>query len=593
MAVNKIEVLGDLFNEKKLRVPSYQRAYAWEETQLKQFVSDILSIKEKEYYYGHFILEQNSDSFEIIDGQQRITTFILFLMTCRSLGAKGTDKFIRQFQTVSYDQEAFEKIQINIYEDRTILKEEFQTLSIKRILFALDYFNKLFTGSNESELRLDTRKIDEYIGVLVQAHISTHITNNKAVAVQIFELQNTRGVKLNLIEKVKSKLMKTVYLFGQSEENDTLIKKIQDDFADIYRYEETANAHAFRGELTLEDILLHHLRIIDDGTKLEPKDKGLFNSPSKTGNREEAILTYIDKQLFDKQNVVDYITNLVARFKITVELISNYLPKLDEQNRWIGDVFILDKNLSLEFFILLYHKAFQISIESTEVVKLWELLLYTRDFHDKYYRQWYRDDFEGMYAKVTSLTQGNEVENLLKGYIKEGFRKDLMENESLQETVLTYIQNNEKNILNNAFYWWQEKMVYLLYKYEIEQKANLTELRKIMKEGRSIEHTLPQEWKLEWIGEDDSNNLSDKGRTFREETGAIINGIGNLILITGSENSSQSNNHPKTKHYTSCSGGSYDAHNNNKEVWSKHENWNQLILDRGKKLFTFLKLFIR
>ena len=83
METNKKELtLGDLFNGKKLRVPSYQRAYAWEEPQLVQFVSDLLSTG-KEYYYGHFILEENSDSFKIIDGQQRITTFILFLLICR------------------------------------------------------------------------------------------------------------------------------------------------------------------------------------------------------------------------------------------------------------------------------------------------------------------------------------------------------------------------------------------------------------------------------------------------------------------------------------------------------------------------------
>lgn len=591
--------LSDLFNGKKLRVPSYQRAYAWEEPQLKQFVSDILNIGEKEYYYGHFILEENPDSFEVIDGQQRITTFILFLMICRILGGKDLDKYTRQFETVNYDQEAFEGIQKKLTNDSGVVEiylpnEEPQTLSIQRILFALNYFRELFNSGNKSEMKLDADKINDYIKALTQAHISTHITKSKAVAVQIFELQNTRGVRLNLIEKVKSKLMKNVYLNGDTEENDGIIKKIQDDFAEIYRYEETASAHAFRGELTLEDILFHHLRIIDDGTKLIKNDKNQFNSPGKSGNKEEAILNYIDKQIANKQNenVVDYITNLVAKFKITVELVSNYLPKQDENNRLIGDVLILDKNLSLEFFILLYHKAFQKNIEDMEVVRLWEKLLYTRDFHDKYYRQSYRDDFERMYNDVASIKEANELKNVLSGYINDGFRKDLMVNKSLQETVVNYIQYNESNILNNAFHWWQEKMVYLLYKYEIEQKADLVKLREIIKKGRSIEHILPQEWNWEWISENDTNNILPNEKNAREETGKIINGIGNLLLITGNENSSKSNNHPMNKIYESCSGGSYEKHNSNRDRWKNYTEWEKIIAERGNCLFYFLREFV-
>ena len=116
METSKKELtLSDLFCGKKLRVPSYQRAYAWEEPQLKQFVSDILEIKKGKYYYGHFILEENLDSFEIIDGQQRVTTFILFLMVCRLFGKNDLDKYINNFETVDYDQSAFKTIQNNNY----------------------------------------------------------------------------------------------------------------------------------------------------------------------------------------------------------------------------------------------------------------------------------------------------------------------------------------------------------------------------------------------------------------------------------------------------------------------------------------------
>ena len=71
----------------------------------------------------------------------------------------------------------------------------------------------------------------------------------------------------------------------------------------------------------------------------------------------------------------------------------------------------------------------------------------------------------------------------------------------------------------------------------------------------------------------------------------MINGLGNLLLITGSENSTQSNKHPKEKEYSSCSGGSYREHNSKKEKWENYQNWQTIINDRGENIFEFLKTF--
>lgn len=589
----RIKDLENLFTETaKLKVPSYQRAYAWEEEQLNQFVSDLLEMKDKgDYYYGHFILEKTNDGFEVIDGQQRLTTFILFLMVCRLFKEEGTSDYIKKFETVDYDREAFETIQSKLsYTNSEWEIEEFKltsepTLSIQRIVFALNFFKKLFKDG-KSNLKLDSAEIDKYVRVLTEAHISTHLAYSKAVAVQIFELQNTRGIKLNLIEKIKSKLMKAVYLNAELEKKEGIINSIQKDFAEIYRLEETVSSNAFRGDLSLEEILLHHLRIIDNGSKLTTTDASFFNSPSKSGNREEAILNYIDKKITDKQNVVDYITNLVIKFKITVELVSKYLPEKDKINRLIGDVLILDKNLSLEFFILLYHKGLQETIENEKIIRIWEKLLFIRDFHEKYYNLRYRDNFEKLFYEIII---SEKLESTLKNYVNYGFRPDSMDEGKLSVTVSNYIKNQESSILNNAFHWWNEKMVYALYKYEIGLNADLNELRKIMKEGRSVEHILPREWKWEWVGEKHSNNISENGNEMRKKVDKIINGIGNLMLITGSENSSQSNNHPKNKYYESCSGGSYIIHNENRDQWNDPSNWEGLINERGMKVYEFLK----
>ncbi|MCF6203803.1 MAG: DUF262 domain-containing protein [Methylococcaceae bacterium] len=76
----------------KIFVPSYQRAYSWESpsgqknhrTQTDEFLSDLddynKSGSQTSYYFGHFLFEKKSDSeFGVIDGQQRLTTIVIFL----------------------------------------------------------------------------------------------------------------------------------------------------------------------------------------------------------------------------------------------------------------------------------------------------------------------------------------------------------------------------------------------------------------------------------------------------------------------------------------------------------------------------------
>src|ERR1035437_3963877 len=76
----------------KIFVPSYQRAYSWEtptdnnnsKTQTDVFLSDLIDYNKSSaktpYYFGHFLFEEKSESnFGVIDGQQRLTTIVVFL----------------------------------------------------------------------------------------------------------------------------------------------------------------------------------------------------------------------------------------------------------------------------------------------------------------------------------------------------------------------------------------------------------------------------------------------------------------------------------------------------------------------------------
>lgn len=101
MVNNDLQSLEDIFNGKYLRIPDYQRGYAWNEHQLKDFWEDLENLENGHIHYtGVLTLEkvtkekkeenikhwkkdigayESDNSYYIVDGQQRITTSIILI----------------------------------------------------------------------------------------------------------------------------------------------------------------------------------------------------------------------------------------------------------------------------------------------------------------------------------------------------------------------------------------------------------------------------------------------------------------------------------------------------------------------------------
>ena len=84
----------------QLRIPPYQRGYAWEATQVEQLVEDVLSAEMGTYFLGTVILhEEGQDTLNIVDGQQRVRTLIAlldeeanYLEICKIEGGEPNEK---------------------------------------------------------------------------------------------------------------------------------------------------------------------------------------------------------------------------------------------------------------------------------------------------------------------------------------------------------------------------------------------------------------------------------------------------------------------------------------------------------------------
>ena len=67
---------------RKLLIPLYQREYKWKDAQVETLITDIIS---RDKFLGLIILDEKQGHYEIVDGQQRITTCFLTLMVLYNL----------------------------------------------------------------------------------------------------------------------------------------------------------------------------------------------------------------------------------------------------------------------------------------------------------------------------------------------------------------------------------------------------------------------------------------------------------------------------------------------------------------------------
>ena len=70
--VNSLEV-KEIFNSKYI-IPIYQRNYAWESDEIEALLDDIKNYSGVGYFIGSLVVREKDGFFEVIDGQQRLTT---------------------------------------------------------------------------------------------------------------------------------------------------------------------------------------------------------------------------------------------------------------------------------------------------------------------------------------------------------------------------------------------------------------------------------------------------------------------------------------------------------------------------------------
>ncbi|MBP1839417.1 DUF262 domain-containing protein [Formosa algae] len=240
--MSKIEnhkfTIEEAFNDCFYIVPDYQREYVWSDKEVNKLLDDlnneIESGSASEYFIGTILVSptQHKKQYDVIDGQQRLTTFFLMLCALKALfKGEPQEAILSNLISTSFtdsDGEISTSLKLNPkYENAeevitAIIKSGNQPETIKALLNAagVSQFGALENIINAyttiyQYLKYnyqETGTLKKYWGNLSNNVVFIQISTDVSSALKIFETINERGVGLNPMDLLKNLLFTNVKL---------------------------------------------------------------------------------------------------------------------------------------------------------------------------------------------------------------------------------------------------------------------------------------------------------------------------------------------------------------------------------------------
>lgn len=569
--------LKELFDGRKIfNIPDYQRAYAWESNRhLPDFIEDIDNQSlERDYFLGTILFQEKEekqsgfDIIDIVDGQQRITTIIIFMkvlldelakrMSTDEFESLGLDLVVETYiknknrpklQAISPDNDFFQSYILSNGNGQDYI----ETPSQRRLLQAKNYFEEQLTSRPTEQLLQLKSKLDEHTKVL------TYSVKDAAEATLIFETTNDRGKRLTNLEKIKSFLMYKTYL-AAGESTDSHLAIIQQRFAEIFR-----ELELFDGKLDEDAVLQYHCIAFENWTDKEDYQKPMnfirknLNPLISRGAKNEA-LAYIDRfslELKESFRIIREILNSKSesyRDLVCLERLGSFYPlllksyKLDKtpKKESFGKTCKFLEILSFRVFAVQQNRS---NTGQTAVYKM------AKTFSGK---------FELLYDNLTELI------------------KSLSSRKLFQETLR-----------NSELYNWMvsRDLCYLIWKYENHLRKSEQPVCSIMSEDEFRNFGSKTKLTVEHIAAQTKNNivqdtsiLPEIDTNFKENN---LHRLGNLTFDPSSANSSKGNSSVEIKNSRHFTKAPYKTQNELESFmidgkWTSHS-----IESREQKIIEF------
>lgn len=298
------------------QIPRFQRDYSWTADEWDDLWQDIVALYEDEpepaHYMGYLVLQSHDNkTFDIIDGQQRITTLSVLILAALSyledIAAAGQDadknrqrieqlrsSYIGYLDPVTLIPRS--KLQLNrhnndFYQNYLIPMERIPQRGLRASEHLLRKAFEWFKAAIKVQCEQDGTKVAQFVDTLVDKLFFTVITvTDELNAFKVFETLNARGVRLSSTDLLKNYLFSVVSGEGSHEHE---LKAIEDRWERIV---------GILGSESFPEFL-----------------RVFWNSRNKLARKADLFKT-IRKEVQNKQAAFDLIRNLDAHAHIYASL---------------------------------------------------------------------------------------------------------------------------------------------------------------------------------------------------------------------------------------------------------------------------------
>ncbi|WP_347178182.1 DUF262 domain-containing protein [Clostridium perfringens] len=519
--------IKDLLSNKFLfEIPDYQRAYSWTKENLKQLVEDIWESVElnkargnkecdqyEPYFLGSIVLcskEYKDDGcgiYDVIDGQQRLTSIIMLIATIRDLidneeYKKVLSDLIYQKPNVlmgikesirvkarGKEEEFFKKYILTNGGTELVKDLDMEELSEAKqnMVNAIEVFRDSFFNENGELLE---EKLNEFIVYLLQKVVLVVITTESFTsAFRLFNVINARGLPLTDSDLLKSENLRVMN------------PEIRKEYTDIWESHEQD-----LGKEKLDQIIgfMRTMKLknkVEESVYEEFSKKIFRNEPEYLGvnfvNHLTAVKALYDKYIIDG-NLEGVSEEEKSYYKNLINIMREFLPYDD----WMAAVIRFAEKFNDDKLVL-------------EFVKVLEKRLVI----DWVNGNSFADRLNRVYGILEAIEEKDSLEEIKEAPV---FLYDL-------ERTTAYFEN----ALNDIDFYSKGRMMipkYIFVRLDMEKRANevLDYSDKIM-----IEHVLPRNAKEAYWKD---NFSADQRRNW-------ANKFGNLVIITGAKNT-RANNKP-------------------------------------------------
>ena len=663
---NELQSLSQLFQNRLFRIPDYQRGYAWLQQQLVDFWDDLVNLHPDRYHYTGLLSLKPLKSKEtlswgedlwlinngyrpchIVDGQQRITTFIILLNEIVgfvhgldenkdksdneiTLGYETVEEIVSKYicqkrqphrVVTTYlfgyeiDNPSAEYMKYKVFDEQYsgAVNETYYTKNLK---FAKNFFaeniRKLYEKSGQGGLDAVNTL---YKKLTQRLMFNIHEIDDDYDVFVAFETMNNRGKRLTNLELLKNRLIYLTTLYDDNvfdeKDKSALRKKINDAWKEVY-YQLGRNKSV---PLSDDDFLRAHWIIYFRYSRKRGDDyiKFLLNKFSSKGIFEKApvlVESEVGPVICDDVTDSDDIEVAEAEEQKIIEIsklqpkeIENYVNSLKDMAKYWYDTYFPSEsvNLNLEeqkraerlnrigighFRPLVTAVISRRDISVSSRVKIFEAI-------ERFIFIVFRlGNFNASYGSSDYYRAARQVyvkEIDVDELCKEIYNRTTNDIDFATQNFVTRIEKYYST--GNGYYDWNS-LRYFFYEYEAKlvEKNNIDRFctwsmfTKSEKDKVSIEHILPQTpTKYYW------RNMF---RQFKDSEINMLSGaLGNLLPLSQSVNSALQNDSFEDKKHSKTTGRrGYENGSHSEIEVSKLQDWTAFeIYSRTEKLLVFMQ----